>query len=159
MPRACIHAMKALQVNSGPLSVDGLWIAPEACGSLEDPGDVRTRHGQVHSNVHAFMAEVIGNGQALDASAIAQRVTDKVQAPCLIDPCGSHQRSAFATVLLALVALADSQALLLVQTKHLLVVGTRKLALQHVVHAAITKPAPLHGHGLDAFSHHAHAHA
>ena len=131
---------------------DGLWIAPEACGSLKDSGDVRARHGQVYRDVHTFMAEVVGDGQALDAPAVAQRVTDKVQAPCLIDSSRSHQRCALASVLLALVALTYSQTLLAVESKHLLVVGARKLALQHVVHAAIPEASPLHGHGLNALS-------
>jgi hypothetical protein len=42
--------------------------------------------------------------------------------------------------------------LLAVKPKHLLVVGARKLALQHVVHTAIPEASPLHGHGLNAFS-------
>lgn len=109
-------------------------------------------HGQVHCDVDALMGEVISDGQAFDSSAVGQRVTDKVQAPGLIDPSSGHQRRSLATVLLAPVALANCQALRAVEPKHLLVVGARKLAAQHVVHAAIPKAPPLHGHGMNAFT-------
>ena len=71
---SCLHPCHegpACELRSvvGP---DGLWIAPEACSSLKDSGDVRARHGQVYCDVHTFMAEVVGNGQALDAPAVAQ---------------------------------------------------------------------------------------
>jgi len=98
------------------------------------------------------MGEVIGNGQAFEAPTIGQGVADKVQSPCLIDSRCGHQKHSLAAVLLALVALASGQALLAVLTKHLLVIGAGKLALQHVAHTAIPKPPPLHGQGLDAFS-------
>src|SRR5574343_1130021 len=90
---------------------DGLWVAPESCGLIQDAGDVCARHGQVRSDVDAFMGEVIGDGQALDASAICQRIAHKVQAPGMIDAGGRHQRCAFTAVLFALVAFANSQAL------------------------------------------------
>ncbi len=72
---------------------DGLWVAPEPRGLIQDPGDVCARHGQVHCDVDAFMGEVIGNGQALDASAIGQRIAYEVQAPGLIDACGGPAAS------------------------------------------------------------------
>lgn len=106
---------------------DGLWVAPEPCGLIQDAGDVCARHGQVHRDVNAFMGEVVRDGQALDASAIGQRVTHKVQAPGLIDAGGRHQWRAFTAVLLAFIALANSQALRTVEPEHLLVVGARKL--------------------------------
>ena len=109
-------------------------------------------HGQVHCNIDALMGEVIGDGQTFDASAVGQRITDEVQAPGLIDPGSSHQRRSLATVLLALVALANRQALRAVESKHLFVVGARKLVAQHVVHTAIPKAPPLHGHGMNAFT-------
>ena len=98
------------------------------------------------------MGEVVSNGQALDASAIGQRIAHKVQAPGLIDACGGHQWCAFTTVLIALVALANSQALRTVEPEHLFVVGARKLAAQHVVHAAIPKAPALHGDSMDPFA-------
>ena len=61
------------------------------------------------------MAEVIGNGQALDALAVAQRATDKVHAPCLIDPCRSYQRCALATVLLAFSKVANLTSIQLIR--------------------------------------------
>src|SRR5574343_752988 len=131
---------------------DGLWVAPEPCGLIQDAGDVCAWHGQVHSNVDAFMREVICDGQAFDASPVGQRITDEVQAQGLIDSCGGHQRCSLTTVLLALVALAYSQTLRTIEPEHLLVVGARKLGAQHVVHAAVPKAPSLHGDGMDALT-------
>jgi len=41
-------------------------------------------HRRIYRDGHALMAEVIGNDQAVDAPAVAQRATDKVQAPYLM---------------------------------------------------------------------------
>lgn len=90
--------------------------------------------------------------QALDASTVAQCIAGKVQAPYLIVSRGGHQRRSLAAVLLALAALACRETLIAAQAKHLLVVDAGKLAKQHVVHTAILKTPPLHGHSLDAFS-------
>ena len=134
------------------VSSDGFWVAPEPCGLIQDAGDVCARHGQVHSNVNVFMGEVVSDGQALDASAIGQRIAGKVQAPGLIDAGGRHQWRAFNAVLLALVAVANNQALRTVKPEHLLVVGAGEFATHHVVHAVISKAPALHRDGMDSFT-------
>ena len=70
----------------------------------------------------------------------------------MIDACSCHQRGAFTAALLALVALANSQALRTVEPEHLLVVGVGQFGAQHVVHAAIAKAPALHGYGMDALT-------
>lgn len=75
-----------------------------------------------------------------------------IMSPCLIDACSRHQRCAFTAVLLALVALANSQALRAVEPEHLLVVGAGEFGAQHVVHAAIPKAPALHGDGMDTLT-------
>lgn len=71
---SCLHPChegSACELRS-VVGSDGLWVAPEPRGLIQDAGDVCARHGQVHSDVYALTGEVIGDGQALDASAIGQ---------------------------------------------------------------------------------------
>ena len=67
---------------------DGGRVAPEARRLIQQPGDVQAADAVVHSDLHAFVAEVIGHGQALDAPATGQAVADEVHAPHLVDALG-----------------------------------------------------------------------
>ena len=86
------------------------------------------------------MAEVIGNDQAVDAPAVAQRATDKVQAPYLMTHVAATSGVRSPRYFLPMLRLRTAKA------KHLLLIGARKLALSHVVHTAIPKAPPLHGY-------------
>ena len=52
----------------------GQRVAPKARSLLQHPGDVLSRDAEVHGNVYAFVAEVIGYCQVLQAAAICQAV-------------------------------------------------------------------------------------
>jgi hypothetical protein len=110
MPCPCAHAMKALLVNSGPLSVrTAARIAPEGGRLVQQPGHVLAGDAEVGGDVDALMAEVVGHRQALDAPAVGQAVADEVHAPYLIDRFGDLQRHALAGRALRLLAFAHRQ--------------------------------------------------
>lgn len=101
--------------------------------------DMKARH--VHSGP---LSVLMASGWPLQRAAWS-RLLDP------IDPGSSRQRRSLATVLLALVALANRQDLRALELKHLFVVGARKLIAQHVVCTPILK-APPHGLGMNAFT-------
>src|SRR5574337_400144 len=60
------------------------WVAPEGSGLVQQPGHVLARNTEVGGDIDAFVTEVVGHRQALDAPAVGQAVADKVHAPHFI---------------------------------------------------------------------------
>src|SRR4051812_7170884 len=53
------------------------WQAAELADRLEHPGDVASRDSVIDNDVEALASEIIDDGQALDATAIRQRIHDE----------------------------------------------------------------------------------
>ncbi len=121
---------------------DGCGVAAESRGLVEQARHVGARNAVVDRNVHTFMAEVVGHGQALQPSAVGQTVADKIHAPHLVDRFGQLQRHALGRRAPDLLALAHSQVGLAVQPIHPLMVDARKCGAQQVVDAPIPEPPP-----------------
>ncbi len=60
-------------------------VAAKDRRAIEQPGDVLAADAEVHRDIRALVAEVVGHAQALQAPAIGQAVADKVLAPDLVD--------------------------------------------------------------------------
>lgn len=123
-------------------------VAPESRCLVQQPGDVQTADAVVHCNLHAFVAEVVGHGQALDAPPVGQAVADEVHAPHLVDALGDVQGRALHHRALGLLALANRQIGRAVEPVHPLVIDAREVVAQQVVHAPVAK-APAHMRDLD----------
>jgi hypothetical protein len=132
-------------------------IAAEDGSLVEQPRDVLARDAPVHSDAHAFMAEVVGHRQALDSPAGTQAVADEIHTPHLIDAAGQLQRHALGRRALDLLALAHGQVGRAVQAVDLLVVHAGVLRAQQVVDAPIaeapTRVRDLHDAGLQSLAH------
>jgi hypothetical protein len=85
------------------------------------------------------VAEVVDDGQALDAPAAGQCVHHEVQAPHLVARLGLQQWHAFIPDSLCLAALAHRQVVVAVQTPHTLVVDCMAFTGEQVVDAPIAK--------------------
>ena len=59
-------------------------VTAKARRLVQDARHVNPTHAVVHRDIDALVSEVIGNGQALQASAARQRIRDKVHAPHLV---------------------------------------------------------------------------
>lgn len=111
-----------------------LGLRPRYKGSADELGPLACAHGQrvtakpryllphahdvlaadavVDGDIHALVAEVIGDGQALDAPATGQAVGDKVHAPNFISVLALVQRNAFELQALYTTALAHRYRLI-----------------------------------------------
>jgi len=129
--------MKALLVNSGPLSVrTGTRVAAEPGRLVKKARDVLARDPEVGADLHALVAEVVGHGEKLDAAAAGQAVTHEVHAPDLVDGARQLQRHALGDRPLGLSALAHRQTRLQ-QTQHPFVVHVGEFGAQQVVDAPV----------------------
>src|SRR5574343_72899 len=117
-------------------------VAPKASSLIQQPGHVQPADAVIHCDLHAFMADAVGHGQALDAPPVGQTVADKVHAPHLVDALGDVERRALHHRPLGLLALAHRQVGRAVEPIHPLVVDARKLAAQQVVHAPVAEAPP-----------------
>lgn len=90
--------LKAEEGSAGELrpvvGAHRLRVAPEPRRLVQQPRDVFATDAEVHRDVHALVAEVVGHPQALQPAAIAQAVRDEVHAPGGVDLAGRHQRRA-----------------------------------------------------------------
>ncbi len=66
-----------------------LGVAAKGCRLLEQARDVLAGDAEVVGDIDALMAEVVGNGQTFDPSAIDQAIADKIHAPHLIHGRGN----------------------------------------------------------------------
>lgn len=114
-------------------------IAAEAGDLLQHTHHVGPADAMVHRDVNAFMGEVVGDGQALDAAATGQLVEDEVHADYLVGMPRWPQLLPLCRRELGLLATAHAQLRLAVQTVDPLVVHLRKLRAQQVVQAAIAE--------------------
>ena len=116
-------------------------ITAEAGGPIQHANHIGTADAVVHGDVDAFVAEVVGDGQALESTPIGQRITDEVHAPDRVGLARWRQRLTLARRPLGFPAPAYGQIRLAVQAVDLLVVHVGELRAQQVVQAAIAKPA------------------
>jgi len=130
----------------------GLRVAPEPRHLVQHARDVLAADAVIDGNVHALMAEVVGDGQALDAPPIGQAVADEVHAPHLVDRLALVQRHAFELQALLAAALAHRQVGQLVEPIHALVVDRGARSAQQVADAPVAEAPPLMGQLDDALA-------
>ncbi len=140
------NAMALRPADEGPagelwpvVCPDGSWVASEPRGQLQQPDHVLTVDAVVHCNVHRLVAEVIGHGQALQASSVGQAVADEVHAPNFIDLGGHAQRCALGRRPAHLLAFAHGKVGIAVQPVYALVIDSEEVSAQQVVHAPISE--------------------
>src|SRR3546814_3946560 len=76
--------VEALVAAGKPRAVVGSHcprISPEAGGPIQHAHGIGAADAVVHGDVDALVGEVVCDGQALQAAAVGQRVTDAVHAP------------------------------------------------------------------------------
>lgn len=96
----------------------------------------------IDRDVDAFVAEVVGDRQALQSPAVGRGVTDEVHAPDHVGAARLHQRLTLGRWPPGLPAAAHGKVRLAEEAIHLLVVHAGKLLIQQVMQAAIAEPAP-----------------
>ena len=114
-------------------------VAAEDRCLIEHACHVGTRDAEVHGDVDALVAEVIGHGQALEPASVGQAVADEIHAPYLVDRRGQLQRHALERRAPDLLALAHRQAGFAVEAVHALVVDAGELRAQQVMDAPIAE--------------------
>lgn len=87
----CAQAMNARLVNSGPLSVRTACGTAETSHFVEQASDVLAGDAEVDTDLHALVAEVIGDGETLDSMPVGQAVAHEIHAPYLVDGAGQLQ--------------------------------------------------------------------
>lgn len=97
----------------------------------------------INSDIHTFVAEVVWDGQALDASPVGQAVADEVHVPDSIDGAALKQRHAIEPQALLATALAHRQVGQLVEPIRALVVGLGPRCTQQVGDAPVAEAPPL----------------
>lgn len=92
-----------------------LRVAPEARHLVQHSHNVIAADAVIDGDVHALVAEVVGDGQALDAPPAGQAIRDEVHAPDFVNGLAFVQRHAFELQALLAPALAYRQVGQLVQ--------------------------------------------
>lgn len=109
-PLTYAHPMHAPAGKLRPLMGSHiLWIAAKQSHLFQHAHNVRATDAVINGDVHAFVAEVVCDGQALDASPFGQAVADEVHAPDFIDEAALMQRHAIETQALHATVLAYRQ--------------------------------------------------
>jgi hypothetical protein len=96
----------------------------------------------IDGDVHALVAEVVGDGQALDAPTAGWAVADEVHAPDFVDGLAFVQWHAFELQALLAAALAHRQVSQLVEPVHALVVDLGARSAQQVADAPVAEAPP-----------------
>ena len=124
---------------------DGLRIAAEVGSLIEDSGHVGSVHSEVHGNIDAFVAEVIGHRQVFEATVrCGHAVADEIQAPHLVASGRRQPRNPVPCQLLWPFPASHLQFSFLIEPENLLVIGGWEFPTQHVVHTPVSKaPAPM----------------
>lgn len=81
MPCCCVQTIKARLVNSGIVRSHSARIAAEAGSLIQHTCYVDTADPVADGDVDAFMAEVVGDRQALQATPVGQGIAHKVHTP------------------------------------------------------------------------------
>ncbi len=87
------------------------------------------------------MAEVVGNCEAFDSSAIGQTVRHKVHAPNIVDLASNLKWYTLVWWALNFLAAADRQICILVEPVDAFVIHPRKLLPQQIMNTSVAEPA------------------
>ena len=112
---------------------------------VEFGGDTNAGERDIGDEAYAFPVEVVDHRQDAKAPAVGQRVRHKVQRPALIDPLRDRHRRPRSQCPLAPAALANGQALLLVEPIELLAVQHHPFPAKQQMQTPVAKPPALAG--------------